>query len=278
MAVTKMPELDATQARTKKAISIIAVWLVSLIGTIAAIAQIIDYTRDEDVVLWQTFGIILICLGVTAGIHFALKGQWQSLACYALGLILVLSGSMVLMGYGIAGSDGSCTASDTDPNILSGRSVLPTREDYSDTAIIFCRVDINGGRKIVSDYSISGSIQGRLPAGEQLGILRYTDPSTCDRKGSPGTGGYWLKRRLAQKDLDHPWVINDSIGYPEALTIRRIFYYVLASPEGLDQIQRDNDDNKGKSNYGGLLRLPQTVRRVASFPLIADSPISCEPK
>ncbi|MEV0002142.1 hypothetical protein AB0H28_07615 [Micromonospora sp. NPDC050980] len=166
--------------------------------------------------------------------------------------------------------------SDDNENAAPGTYALPAPNHTESGDLSFCPVDLNDGHAVKGRYTLSGSAVGTVPKGKEVALVMQPDPSTCDTNGNPGTGDYFLMRRLKFTNGRSFWQIDGRLPYPESSSIRRIFHYVIAPPAAVDALQRHNDDNSNDPDYPGMPDPPRNLDKVSTFAFTpSGSPRRC---
>jgi hypothetical protein len=236
----------------RRALSILGA-LGSLIGAVAAIAQLLDYAATPAATLWFSVGVVL-AVGpalVTAALLIIAR-RWRSLGYVSLLLVLVVGGVGV-----IAWQVGDLIAPacpDEDRDDRSARYAYPrVLEDADDVNLEYCRVDINEGRPLTRRYTLRGKLVGSVPRDQVVILVAQPDPGTCDEKNQPGTGKYYLRQEIRFDGRVAAWDRSDIYGYPEAVSLRFTFYYVLTDEPVAERMRALRDTDPRTVAQAGLL-------------------------
>jgi hypothetical protein len=94
-----------------------------------------------------------------------------------------------------------------------------------------CPVDVNNGQTLTATgWTLSGVVEGSVPAGRELIVVSHPDPATCDTTGLPGNGYYYYQTTIDPTANNGSWQLTTGGSYAGSQTIRRIIYFLLVSP------------------------------------------------
>jgi len=128
---------------------------------------------------------------------------------------------------------------------------------------MFCPALLNNGAPLDGPFTAAGNIAGSLSQLSELVIVNKGNPKTCDAYGNPPDPGYYYARGMTI-DAEGGWEFFEGLGYDEAVTIGRTYYFVAGSADTLDAIRTDRERH-GSDGYTGMAALPGKARVVASF-------------
>jgi hypothetical protein len=238
----------------------------SLAGAVAAISQILDYAESNRAALWTAVGVIMMTAPavLTAG-ALVMKRKWRLLSVASIALLLMTAGAFVVAQQMQYFPDAVCPVEDRDD--ASGRYAYPRDLTGGTQDLQYCRVDVNEGRPLSRHYTLSGRIIGRLPEGRTVALVLQADPGSCDTKGQPGNGNYYLMQEIPFTEQGATWDLAHEMSYPEAITLKHNFYYVSMPRENLEDLRTARQHEPH-----GLPRLPEPSDSLAVFSIQGKDP------
>jgi hypothetical protein len=251
--------------------------LTGFVGLVAAIAQLVDFLRDDKAsIVWISLALPLGVLCVLVGLAYYQKvGRylasltWPAIAVYASAIVSALSLATVTTVLVAAATTPAPTGGDpakapepsSAPVIASAAApssaaseavcdavagpaeVQPQRTGAGvRLGLTFCPVRINGGNlPITGPFELSGRVVGPVDVRSRVLLVNHGDPKTYDALGNPPPRGDFLISRADAGSPDGTWSYTDSLGYDEAVTIARHFEYITAPPRSITLIENDAD-------------------------------------
>lgn len=246
--------------------------VLSLVGAVAAIAQIIDYSTTLTATLWISIGIALAVVpALLAAVFLVVRRNWRTLGLVSLLLALIVGG-VGIIAWQIGGLvKPSCPDGDRDSS--SSRFAYPEGlENADDVDLEYCRVDINEGQPLSRQYTLRGKLVGTVPDNRVVALIVRPDPGSCDALGYPGNGNYYLRQVIRFDGKVSSWDRSDAYSYPAAIALRYHFYYVLTTEAVLTEMrvhERANIADNG--GYHGIPQLPYPARKIATFSMQGKS-------
>ncbi|MCE0539892.1 hypothetical protein LWF15_30790, partial [Kineosporia rhizophila] len=155
-------------------------------------------------------------------------------------------------------------------------AVVPNPSKSSD--LTFCPVLVNNGQEITGPFHLSGVVDGSAEDRENLVMLIQLDETTCDMDGHRPSGNYYFVRKPDLQSADGSWTFKETFGgYDRSVTMGRIYHYVVASPETVQDMRDDEGDWKvahpdNPGDYPGLVELPGDAKSLAQFDVPPGTP------
>jgi hypothetical protein len=236
------------------------------VGSVAAIAQILDYAESNRAALWTAVGVIMMTApAILAAAVLVAKRNWRLLSVASAALLLMTAGVAVVAQQTRYFPDAVCPVEDRDDR--SGHFAYPRDLTGGAQALQFCRIDVNEGRPLRRHYTLSGRIIGRLPKDRSLALVLQADPGSCDSKGQRGNGNYYLMQEIPFTEQGARWDLAHEMSYPEAITLKHNFYYVSMPEEHIEYLRAAREQEPH-----GIARLPEPSDSLAVFSIQGDDP------
>ena len=249
----------------QRAIAVLSA-LGAFVGAFAAVAQILDYAATQAATLWISVGVILTVVpALLVTTVFIVRKDWRTLSL-VLPLLLLAVGGATIISWQIDGLvRPSCPDGDRESD--PPRYVYPDALDNAEDADFeYCRVDVNEGRPLGRQYTLSGKVIGSVPRGRVVALVVQPDPGSCDTLGQPGNGNYYLRQTLRFDGEASSWDRSDVYFYPGAVTLRYNVYYVLTTESVLNEMRKHAATfTNSAGGYSGIPELPEPSQKLASF-------------
>jgi cold shock CspA family protein/predicted Ser/Thr protein kinase len=168
--------------------------------------------------------------------------RWPRLAAVAAlaGIAAVVITVIVRIDVSHGGTSSACPAT-SQPGL---HPVTRTSRGASAAAgLVICPVRVASEKGPVLNTSLSGTLVGRLPAGQFLVVVTQPDPRSCAMDGSKGTGGYYLAGPV-HPDSEGRWRVTSGGFYSGAQSLQRHIYFLLGSRSAV------NSFGKSRAAYG----------------------------
>jgi cold shock CspA family protein len=123
------------------------------------------------------------------------------------------------------------------------RVTKPSGEATAGTDLVICPVRVASEQGPVLNTSLSGTLLGRIPAGQFLIVATRPDPRSCATDGTSGTGGYYLAGTVHPDSRGNYSVTSGSF-YSGAQSLQRHIYFLLGSRSAVDSF------GKTRAAYG----------------------------